>query len=109
MPHTPGPWLDVFYPAEPGRDVGKAFVWIHRDATDATCADPKICELFAMGDDGRAGGEMQANARLIAAAPELLKACHIALTFVQDGELPVDSPKSVASILHAAIAKAKGE
>ena len=42
------------------------------------------------------------------AAPDLLRACRVALTFVQDGELPVDTPQSVASILLAAIKKAEG-
>ena len=33
----------------------------------------------------------------------LLEACKIAQTFICDGELPIDPPQSVASILYAAI------
>jgi len=54
-----------------------------------------------LGDGSTVGGRMSlADARLIAAAPELLEACEIAY---QSDDL------SVKDILRAAIAKAKGE
>ena len=48
------------------------------------------------------------DTNLISAAPDLYHACQIALGFVCDGELPIDTPASVASILKAAIKKAEG-
>lgn len=58
--------------------------------------------------------EQEANARLIAAAPDLLDACEKALEWVCDADLAVApsmgvlSGEDMARMLHAAIAKAKG-
>lgn len=49
----------------------------------------------------------EANARLIAAAPELLEACQAALSYGNQGDHPEHG--SVNTMLRSAIAKAKGE
>lgn len=60
--------------------------------------------------DGSAGGEYRPDldvtgpdARLIAAAPDLLEAIEVALIYLEDG-----APKTAADRLRAAIAKATG-
>jgi hypothetical protein len=70
--HTPGTW--EAYSFRESEDVRGAMVRVMRPATDATRANPDICRVYAMGDDGRPGGEMEANARLIAAAPSMHEA-----------------------------------
>lgn len=64
-----------------------------------------ICDL-------RDGEEMQANARLIATAPELLAACKAALDAAKidadDGDLALEALSEIRAGLAAAIAKAEG-
>lgn len=101
--HTPGPWggvTDEFglckraiaYPEGDDRD---------HDLCVVQCGDPD---------------ELEANARLIAAAPDLLAACEEALEFAEDQEDVVDGDygeqkpnraMQLASMLRAAIAKAE--
>ena len=51
----------------------------------------------------------EANARLIAAAPELLEACREALALISEFELEaLDGRDEVPDLLRAAIAKAEG-
>jgi hypothetical protein len=89
--HTPGPW---------SYEVEKVSGPSLSDAT----------YLFAHGDvigkayESAGQGNAQANARLIAAAPELLEALRIAGEALCD--LPLMDPRLVA--IRAAIAKATG-
>lgn len=87
--HTPGPWA---------HDSGSTLV-ITEEYIIADCTAAALPE-----------SEQEANARLMAAAPELLEACKDALEFidflmhdslVSDGE--------TRNMLRAAIAKAEGE
>lgn len=55
------------------------------------------------GTAKRSKEENEANARLIAAAPDLLAACEVALYFIECG----DGEREVRSTLRNAIAKAK--
>ena len=84
--HTPGPWrictCDLGYQPLGHRDAEKRIVI-------------------------RASPSVQANARLIAAAPELLAACIDALEVEENMAQCPDS--ELAKRLRAAIAKAKGE
>lgn len=86
---TPGPWAVEI-------DRGGASTLVSYDTGPESGA---ICKLYGSGE------EKQANARLIAAAPELLEACKHTLTSLVDLH-----PKMRASIskLVAAIAKAEG-
>lgn len=86
MSHTPGPWA-----------VGdKRGVW----------AGPVV-----MADSGRRGiafvcGESDANARLIAAAPDLLDAVEELLIYLADWD---DPDNDTCQRARAAVAKVKGE
>jgi len=89
MNHTPGPWN-----------------------VQEGSANNKYCEIWSgllcIGETSgcseiRSEGEDAANARLIAAAPDLLKAC-IAIR-----EEYVAPTKSALDIVYAAIAKATGD
>lgn len=96
MSYTPGPWA------------------LHVDGVLVLGAGPNPqavvdCETSASPNLRRA--EREANARLIAAAPELLEACKRLLTFNE--ELAVDIGVSAhypsAGFARAAIAKAEGD
>lgn len=96
--HTPGPWRIQ-------GDHGK--LWIETNANDDT-----IAEVHRRKEKGSVYScdEAMANARLIAAAPEMLEALellldgrHCQITMLRsDGPIPTDKAR-------AAIAKAKGE
>lgn len=89
--HTPGPWeminLNVYHNYPTGQKV----------------ADCYVKKPFGVYD----AGECEANARLIAAAPDLLEACKSALELIQ--VCTVYKDMSTAKELMAAIAKAEGE
>ena len=96
--HTPGPWA-VFdrNPDEIIRDDVMTWSVPHR----------RICNVFGSTRDG---GVNAANARLIAAAPELLEACKLAVDAI-DGlssqqAMPDDSYKPMLAAIESAIAKA---
>jgi hypothetical protein len=92
--YTPGPWKVATNP-----------FWV---VTDAKGYHPNIAK---MGDDGITS---QANARLIAAAPDLLEAleeCDQAFTSWQVGQIP-GRPEDILGLVHHvrnAIARARGE
>lgn len=65
--HTPGPWVVDLKPLE---EDGRVFVYPLGDDDFATRAD--VCDVHAW--DGETARD--ANARLIAAAPELLERLH---------------------------------
>jgi hypothetical protein len=92
--HTPGPWFAVGYQVE---------------IESETVAD--ICttnaNLFGQGglhDDARA----MANARLIAAAPEMLRLLKVAYDCLEASNFDGEDDEVLAAI-RAAIADAKGE
>ena len=91
--HTPGPWFTW----EGGVYAGRPKV---KKRGELSGYDAKICEMDDM--DGTARSR-KANARLIAAAPDLLEACRSAWWN------SLDLPESVREMLSAAIAKATGE
>jgi len=64
--------------------------------------DKPICEMWLIG-------ETDANARLIAAAPELLKACEVARGAIVFGNGKIIDWDGIADILTAAIAKTTEE
>jgi hypothetical protein len=81
--------------------------WHHRPVVNEIQAGPlnvKVAQM-PMDGQGRAHDENLANARLIAAAPELLEACKAALHAMRTG----NSEVSAIDGLVAAIAKAAGE
>ena len=103
--HTPGPWV---YAREYGASVTEA----PKITTVARCADFVIgLECDYPGGDYRNGdpsGDEEADARLIAAAPDLLDALETMLMqFTKTPSTLKDSEARVKA--HAAIAKATGE
>lgn len=102
--YTPGPWI-----LKVRAGMGKA-----KDATVADIEAPgpyrgDIARLqSAEHINGIAADEMAANARLIAASPDLLEAAMCALghlTGNMDGNMDLGDPRDM---LRAAIAKAEG-
>lgn len=94
MTHTKGPWTITGKP--------KGWVFVGNDTKQ------KIATIIV--DDEGYGGECVANARLIAAAPELLEACKAARKHYAD-IVSAGAPKHVQSVflmLSDAIAKARG-
>lgn len=77
--HTPGPW-HLWGRAEPSQVIG--------------CNGGFVAQTV--------GGNDEANARLISAAPELLEACLLARHICEDGN-------ALQQLIDAAIAKATGE
>ena len=73
---TPGPWLIADYGNSHG-DADMLTVWVERAETHDTCENPDICRVFQI--DGDRSETKFANARLIAAAPELLAALRAVL------------------------------
>lgn len=89
--HTPGPWTTTSI--HPQRD------WVNASGRAA------LAEV-AVVVSGREWPEGKANARLIAAAPDLLAACTRALGFVDS--MPDNDNVGLADCLRAVIAKAEG-
>ncbi len=96
MSHTPGPWdINDFRPNEIVRVDNPDWV------ITTVSSSPNLL----------------ANARLIAAAPELLEACELAHEFIDILEGKLDRPETymiaqfspILAKLYVAIAKAKGE
>jgi hypothetical protein len=90
--HTPGPWRIY----EDGM-IGSASV---RRFPEMTVIKPGTVK-------GETIGVAMANAKLIAAAPELLAACKAAMAFGSQGD--THDGLSVSEILRAAVAKAEGK
>lgn len=98
--HTPGPWVATFDPRErPGIEAGNTSIVL-------------FGEIKNSNDDGGIRGrndeEANANAHLIAAAPELLEALEALVACVECNE-SVPAWTSQWDIARAAIAKAKGD
>ena len=88
--HTPGPWQDAggWFVTAPERQL-------------------VVAEVYAVG---RPDEEVDANTRLIAAAPDLLAACELALaTFRRDRMEEIDDREPEIDALRAAVAQARGD
>ena len=87
--HTPGPWRAV---PQPGQTVG-VHTYTH-------------CVMY--GDDSIADTLTEPDARLIAAAPDLLAACKAAYAFFHGDHTDIPPVMKIHDTLEAAIAKAGG-
>lgn len=100
--HTPGPWF--------ARIRGPVAAGIfHEDANGPLIAS--VPENYITSDNQEVlDAEGQANARLIAAAPDLLAACEGALRLLAKCDVQIDARYGVPEVraLMASIAKAKG-
>lgn len=92
MAHTPGPWW-----LRPTHDHGKYIL-----GSSSAGSEHAVAECHS-GDD---------NARLIAAAPDLLAACERAKGFVESWEKQLgdwdEVDQNTINAINAAIAKARG-
>ena len=89
MPHTPGPWNTIW---ESGTHI-----------IDANAGKTDIAHVINRGNPDTT----EANARLIAAAPELLEALQMVNAFYSEGVDEEDpTERSVMAAVRAAIGKA---
>ena len=109
--HTPGPW----HTSEPP---------IITDARNDVLIEPKLCQIGLYAPSGLLSfivteldddptddltiAEAQANARLIAAAPELLEALQAMIRYGEDGPAKGETGYDIEMKAKAAIRKAKG-
>ena len=107
--HTPGPW--AVFPdsvSEAPEDHVAVVIWPNRGSDEDA-----VCEVYGelTGPDyERPLAEQMANARLIAAAPDLLEAARQAFHLMNTSGQPEERPVSdVMAALAAAICKATGE
>ncbi len=91
--HTPGPW-----------EVSGPFV--RATFTIKRIGKPDICNLYK---DGIPADEVKANATLIAAAPDLLKACRALADKIAAYGLPPEYLLDEWRAMRSAIAKALGQ
>ena len=104
--HTPGPWRIII--DDDGNPLsGRLMV---AAAPELDCAivhwDGFAQEFW---ESARGKKEMHANARLIAAAPDLLEALERCLNFIENTESEMGDTLECGDKARAAIAKAKGE
>jgi hypothetical protein len=101
MTHTPGPWTIGERHRLPDTDTGEQWGYT-LTAVGSTTLEQVLGATFHVATVGANPGdaECEANARLIAAAPELLAACKLALT--------AGDQQYVQFILRDVIAKAEG-
>lgn len=90
--HTPGPWRAG---SSPSHIIAESDTGWDDEANLSAYGGHLICESVAR----------EANAALIAAAPELLAACKLALKSWFSGEI---SERAMEMVLRDAIAKAEG-
>lgn len=100
MSHTPGPWDTNTRQVE----------WRELYARLITGPDGRVLGAAADFNNTLRDPEADANARLMAAAPDLLAALEAALEQTEDGlhRSPCDVPDCWVEAAHAAIAEAKG-
>jgi hypothetical protein len=109
--HTPGPWrfnVSDRQPSDASRlfaEILSATVWTPE--TGVKYATSAILYAYSTGIGGRNLKEAEANARMLAAAPELLKAAELGLENLLAETGNIETEDSV--IIRAAIAKATGE
>ena len=92
--HTPGPWAYHNTPTP--------FIYVNAGGLP-------ICQIYTSTAHGQSMGEQFANARLIAAAPELLEALQKMLPELRGLSIVSDTAAEMLREAEAAIAKATGE
>lgn len=103
--HTPGPWTANLHHTR--QDGGRTYGFIFADGVVPTAA-------VVLGVEGMPQDEGRANARLIAAAPDMLAALKLVDAFAKadeaagDDALWTDHFREMFEVVRAAIAKAEG-
>ena len=114
--HTPGPWYWVKYPkTKTIRLMGqKQLIVMDFVRWGMQSAQPRFIRIVPRGMELMINAEnidvdTDPNARLIAAAPELLAACEELVSHHDDGPWLGISIESILGRARAAIARARGE
>jgi hypothetical protein len=97
--HTPGPWIHVHNEPVYGHR-GNAYVWTSKGPGHGIIADANT-SLFR-------ADEIEANARLVAASPELLDSLREVVDWATDFEASDQRTTAILNRAFAAIAKAEG-
>lgn len=108
--HTPGPWVAE----DPGYNTKSSLAGnpiLIQGPVDKESFGEELASLRLWSDHNEQNEQQRANARLIAAAPELLEAAKLALAALQREIDITDNEFHPATmrILKAAIAKAEGK
>ena len=104
MKHTPGPWnvdCDSVSYAQSQTDHTQPLLTVHSAKTNIVYVELSVLNHEGVGCNSSFDEEQKANARLIAAAPDLLDACKAARDALTDGN------EVVWQKLVSAIAKAE--
>lgn len=110
--HTPGPWR-----VDETKALGAYGVWTDyatHPGHDGAGYPSLVCSMVPTVKSEITREQRDANARLIAAAPDLLAACQESLAFISEIDFALlaellDGRDSLLERLQAAVAKAKGE
>ena len=105
--HTPGPWTSV---PNGGDDPDERALFVGKN--DAYGDFTVIADCRSKFVAGEIGGDEASNARLIAAAPELLTALEEIVSWGEQAtgnSMDAGNARECARIARAAIAKARGE
>ncbi len=107
--HTQGPWTTG--DADWRTIVGSETRYLHLNSAKVTGRVSRSLAAVAVVDRSDNEAEDLANARLIAAAPELLEALQLASATIErlKPSQPIDSISGTRDVINAAIAKATGE
>jgi hypothetical protein len=97
LKHTPGPWE---------QDADTIIKFLGEDANGPHIQ--QICEITYAHDPEESTKEAEANALLIAAAPELLEALEAMIRYGEDGPAKRETGYEIEMRAKAAIRKAKG-
>ena len=100
--YTPGPWRIGEYL------IGQ-HAWEDRPDYDRAIYGHDQVKIAVMEQWYKDGGESEANARLIAAAPELLEACQAAFRLLNDPDADEFQAVAVTNALAAVLVRAQGE
>ncbi|MEE3046621.1 MAG: hypothetical protein VX620_15335 [Pseudomonadota bacterium] len=101
--HTPGPWKSYILRSKAGRDLG----WIV-EHSNGRIAWTSLAYADTNKEADKNDPAREANARLIAAAPDLLNACKAVFDDVASIDNDSCLSLEVGRALKAAIAKAEG-
>lgn len=106
--HTPGPWIAPHFVNPNSKCQCRAILDEHYfGAIAEVFVDNGIESISEGGNDCPPIEEARANARLIAAAPDLLEACEALADFATHNATSCPLPEEI-EMARAAIAKAKG-
>ncbi|KAA0572247.1 hypothetical protein FZ983_32265 [Azospirillum sp. B21] len=100
--HTPGPWHVVNMRGWGGLCIGRR----PQDEADKTAGDAPIAKVIEKAPHWQGTFPAEANARLIAAAPDLLGALHDAVRLLRAAGFTMEG--TATSRIMSAIAKAEG-